>query len=494
MKKSICFCLCICSMVCCAFAQTPTWRTISGEYYDWTKTGKPEQPYAHEYHQCLSLHLLLATPDGKGGSYVRYTFEEALSLIKQTDALTRHIPKIIYLAGWQYTGHDDLYPAWHQVNNALKRPCDGTGRESLLWLYEEAKKYNTVVSLHVNMANAYNNSPLWDTYLSEGLISRMKNGDLMKIGVYNGLDCYQISFKQEWEKGYSVKRINELIELLPFLKEAGTILLDAYFSLENQYLGISQQTEESYQRRVIRYFKSLGIDVVQESYSRLREGKDHFDGLSPWFAWLDQTEEGYLKTPAYIATGAGPYRIAPQMPDVAAAEMQLGFLFGMSTRGLDCYNDLENDSKNNPDWHKCFKYQFYTGTLPYIYLNRYQREKLTGEGLQRAVSYSDDLVVSLKDSLITHHGRVLRQGNNLFLPATWNRGREILAYSQTGYASKQWDLPADWSDVREVDLYLVDEAGMRFVTTKPVVTGRVELSLQAGEALSVFPAKGKARP
>jgi hypothetical protein len=34
------------------------------------------------------------------------TFEGALKVIRKTDNLTRGIPKILYLLGWQKGGHD----------------------------------------------------------------------------------------------------------------------------------------------------------------------------------------------------------------------------------------------------------------------------------------------------------------------------------------------------------------------------------------------------
>jgi len=470
-----------------AYAQHPDWRNVSGAFYDWTRTGRPESPYAYDYGQTLVMHLMLATPDGKGGSYVRRSFEDVYALVKQVDAITRHVPKIIYLVGWQYNGHDDGYPAWHQVNNALKRSGDSTGRQSLIWLFKVCKQYNTTISVHVNMADAYQNSPLWDTYWKEGLIARLKDGAPMKIGAYNGLDAYQVCARQEWEKGYAVKRIDELLTLLPFLKEAKTLLLDAYFSRGNPYLNISREEEESCQRRVIRYFKTLGLDVAQESYLRLREGYDHFTGLSPWFTWFDQTESGYMLTPASVATGGGPFLFIRQFPKQADEEMQLGFLFGMSTRGEDCFNDLADDFRTIVHWQEAFQYQFYTGTLPYMYLNRYRRERLRGKGLQRVAYYSDGLTVSLKDSLITHHDMVLRQGNDLFVPAVWRTQREVIAYSRNGYASKIWVLPSGWSEVKAVELFRIDGSGQHFLKRLPVVDRRVCLSLLKGEAIVVRP-------
>ncbi len=52
----------------------------------------------------------------------------------------------------RYGGHDSKYPAWHEVNRALKRPQDDDAMTSLRWLLKEAKeKYRTYLSFHINI-------------------------------------------------------------------------------------------------------------------------------------------------------------------------------------------------------------------------------------------------------------------------------------------------------------------------------------------------------
>ncbi len=75
----------------------------------------------HPYHQMQVMKIMLSYPDEKGDPVLCYTFEQVLSLVKQMDAVTRGLPKTLYLVGWQYNGHDDKYPAWFEVNNHLKR-------------------------------------------------------------------------------------------------------------------------------------------------------------------------------------------------------------------------------------------------------------------------------------------------------------------------------------------------------------------------------------
>ena len=57
-----------------------------------------------------------------GESKVYCTIDEALEIIKKVDNLTLGIPKIIYLVGWQYNGHDSKYPAWFGGNETIPTP------------------------------------------------------------------------------------------------------------------------------------------------------------------------------------------------------------------------------------------------------------------------------------------------------------------------------------------------------------------------------------
>ena len=94
--------------------------------------------FNHDYSQSLVMKLGISKPDGLGGSIVFNDLEDALEIINKTDNLTFGVPKIIYLVGWQYLGHDDKYPAWFEVNKALKREVDDSAEESLRWLMREA--------------------------------------------------------------------------------------------------------------------------------------------------------------------------------------------------------------------------------------------------------------------------------------------------------------------------------------------------------------------
>jgi len=201
----------------------------SGDSYDWRKTGQPERPWFHKYDQTLVMKIFLADRIDQGrGCRVYLTFERALDVIERLDRITCGAPKIVYLVGWQYNGHDSKYPAWAEVNERLKRAQDATALESLKWLMREARKHHTTVSLHINALDAYEDSPLWQEYLDKDIIAKGKSGAPLKGIVWNGLQSYPLSYAKEWETGCAKRRIDGLLTMLPELKEAHTIHIDAF--------------------------------------------------------------------------------------------------------------------------------------------------------------------------------------------------------------------------------------------------------------------------
>src|SRR5580765_7509081 len=270
----------------------------SGDPYDWRKSGGPERPWFHKYDQSLVMKIFLADrTDQDRGCKVHLTFEQALEVIERLDRITCGAPKIVYLVGWQFNGHDSKYPAWSEVNHRLKRAQDATALESLKWLMREGRKHHTIVSLHLNALDAYEDSPLWREYLEKDIIAKDKSGAPLKGIVWGGLQSYPLSYAREWETGCAKRRIDGLLQMLPELKEAHTIHVDAFhtypplpaasqvagFKGISPFLGYPPERECAAQRMTLRYFRDWGLDVTSEHSSGGR--LDPFIGLQP-MAWI----------------------------------------------------------------------------------------------------------------------------------------------------------------------------------------------------------------
>ena len=219
----------------------------------------------YDYSQTLWMKMYLAEPEdfAKGTSRVFITFSQALDIIRAIDAMTQGIRKIVYLVGWQGLGHDDCYPEMEVVNEHLKRACDATARDSLWWLFEEAKRYNTVVSFHVNQADAYSDTPCFPELVATNSLVNGKDGKPAVIEVFNGRDAYKVSYKGYYESGLFKRLWDRFCEVTP-VRESGTVHIDNFCVAQSLNPYTSVEEEDAARSRMLDYIASLGIDVTSE--------------------------------------------------------------------------------------------------------------------------------------------------------------------------------------------------------------------------------------
>ena len=458
-------------------------KTVTGQIINAPAiTPKPTIDWQHAYHQTLTMKLFLsgAEPEkgegiqvkkrDKGECEVALNFEQALEVIRKMDNLTLGIPKIVYLVGWQYNGHDSKYPAWDGVNPRLKRQQDETALKSMKWLMEEAFKYNTTVSVHINMFDAYDDSPLWDMYVENDIIARNADGSLRK-----GEWGWPISYTQEWKTGYAQRRIDRICEMLP-LKKAGTVHIDAFHTwvpLEPEgpispYLGYSIEEETETQEKIYKYWNSKGVDVTSEGMRFLRISA--FEGLQPASWWFSPSVEEYMNWPASYYCGG-------------TTTDPSGLLFGKSMHGEDLI-------RKDPVQLSGFLKQFCTQTLPWYYLNRLNRLTYSDKKTYKEVLFSEGVTTHMDDKnyYIKQNGRVLLQNGNVFIPALWTDSPAIIAYSTDGYEQKTWKLPSDWDNYRKVDVFRLTLNGLESLQQNVNIRNRkLLLSLHKDEAILIRP-------
>ncbi len=450
--------------------------TRDGDVYTdaMTVTIKPEsaRPYVRDYTETLTMKLFL----GKTGT-IDLNLEEALEAIKKMDNMTRGIPKIVYLVGWQHDGHDSKYPDWNLVNPRLKREQDATALDSLKWLMDEAVKYNTTVSLHINMTDAYEDSPQWNEFKEKDLLRKEANGELIKGGLWVSGQSYRVNLTRAWEAGVLQRNIDDLIEMLPQLQRGGTIHIDAFvtnyvpsepdpngYSSPYHQTTFKQDTET--QKKIIRYWRDKGIDFTSEYFQLYRE--DPLYGIQPMAWWADWPSfDAQMKLPASVAVGGR-----------GGNE-----LLGISMHGEDI---VMKDKENLPGYLQ----EFSTTTLVWQYLNKFER--ISYDSSSNKVTFSDNVTSSIHNGkhIVKQGDMFIADGKDVFVPELWRKNtREIMAFSEKGYSERSWKLPADWSDVSEVHLYEIGMGLPRLVDKSlAVVDGQVTLSLRAGRAVYIVPA------
>ncbi|HEX4400181.1 MAG TPA: discoidin domain-containing protein [Galbitalea sp.] len=480
----------------------------------------------------------MADPDGSGGTEILTTVDQALQKIKEASLLDGDAPKIVYLEGWQYEGHDSGYPSWDEVNPALKRPEDATAADSINWLIGAAQAYNTVVSLHINMKDAYNDGtvvedPLYSVYGPSGadLLDRCAGTDpnsddttsaceqnsesagaleLADVSYSGARDGYWVNFTREWQSGYAQSRINDLLAEIPNLRESGTIHIDAYYPgssggpnndlstrypdsyVIDTYHGTTYAQEEATQRQVFRYWRAQGMDVTSENLEQL--------GLQP-AAWLldgtnsvdGATTADVVMRPGSLVTLGESVVNRDSLPDGGLGNNgegdgdEINFLQGASAH--------QEGNWDHWNFANLYSHDFALDTLPFLYLNTLTKSSFSGNKL----TYSGGVVADASESSesewnITQGGNYLRIGDDDFFPATWVTGHlEIMAYSDEGYAtedltSRSWTLPSTWSAVTNVDVYQTSANGYIPVAQGlPVTSNQVTLDLTAGQLVVIVP-------
>lgn len=375
----------------------------------------------YNYAHSMMMKIKLSEPDNKGGCLIYANFESTLDFIKQIDMMTLGAPKIIYLIGWQYLGHDDKYPAFFEVNDLLKRAQDATGLDSLLWLMAEAKKYNTILSVHINLSDAYPDSPLWQEYIDKDLILKNNKGELKCTGEWNGNKCYQVRFAEEVKSGMFYKRVDKLFDLLP-LAEIKTLHIDAFFARKG--LNTTIASEKAARRMMIEYLNGKGVDVTSEflyreteSGRRMHYGDSDVVGMiaSYWKPVLNSKE--IIKYQADKVPGG-------KICNSLTLDKNIQWLIYGGMQGEDII--LEGG-----DWQKKFLKEFVLYNLPYLYLNNYKRIRVKGIGIFRSCQYNSGIVTNIIGHKIIDKGNVLKHNNELCLPIDW-RDNSYIAYSEKG--------------------------------------------------------------
>jgi hypothetical protein len=125
-------------------------------------------------------------------------------------------------------------------------------------------------------------------------------------------------------------------------------------------------------------------------------------------------------------------------------------------------------------------------TLPWYYLSRLERVRFENNALY----YSEGVVARTEeDRNIVRKGEfVLRENDNLFVPALWQKKKEIIAYSKNGYENKAWRLPDEWTNVGKVELYRITPEGCVLLEKDVSLTGaNLVLSMGKDESVSIVP-------
>lgn len=434
-------------------------------------------PYVHEYDQILVYKIPVdycpASP------MPALDAAQTLEVIRRVDNLTRGVPKIAYLVGWQYRGHDTGYPALDRVNERLKRPGDASAVDSLRWLMREGPKYHTLVSLHVNFSDCYlDDNALGPHYKERDIIVRNGDGTHRQGYVWCDHLAYRASnFRNWYQDTFKDKQIGPLFALLPELAAAGTLHPDAWYSVDDPYYAVTDGMDCEAMRQMTVYVRrTYNVDLTTE-FDRRRPPNTDFVLYHPmlWhIAWDERTPPDPMKIPSYFLCGVNAKTWSN------SAETVQSKFFG---EGAPFESEIEKDPVRIPGGLRSFA----TRALPWYYLNRKLRLSFDGQ----TARFSDDAITSYPGKYVLKRGAdFLQDGDDVCLPALWRANREVIAYSGDGYSHRAWRLPEDWAGIRRADVYKITLDGP-VLAQKGLTIGPdrlIRISLGRDEGVSILPA------
>jgi len=394
---------------------------------------KPYQ-YYRSYDNCFVYKIFLKAV---GESKCRCTLEQAMEIIKQIANFSAGLPQIVYLVGWNHDGHDSKYPDWSIVGSQCAYLSHREPVNALRAFIRDARRYHAVVSLHINMDDAYEDSPLWEEYCAQNLINLNNDGKKQISGQWSSGCAYEISKTREWESGLTQKRILGLLKLIPELRQSATIHLDALRPRPSTGLGTDMQQEIDSCRKIFEFWHSNGIDVTCEFLASY-----DFIGYVPMVWALNLDEEGRLKYPSSVICG-GSADWNQRRKTMCDPVSWIG-LYGVPSAGclydaawgasLGC--DFQPTSGNMPADRMA---DFYLKTLPWHFLNRFRALELRQTTSVYKVIFSNGVESSIETETgcqrITWNDIPILDNGNLCIEAVWRQDshrRFFLFFSRDG--------------------------------------------------------------
>jgi Endo-alpha-N-acetylgalactosaminidase/Galactose mutarotase-like fold domain len=382
------------------------------------------------------------------------SFEECLPIIKSIAGITGSLPQIVILVGWQYQGHDTGYPALDKVN------LDVGGPEKLRWLAREAKKYNAVISYHINLDDAYREHPDWDP----SVLCLGRDGKPYPWMFYSGgpgvhLQAYHISHTKEVESGYFQKRAQAFLEAVPVEKavHCDTFRYSNISFGPGEDIGMNDELELGC-KRIVEWFAARGIDVSSEG------PYDGFYGMLSWFLHRQAMNDPFHIIMMHGKVYGGGKPLQPVNEVLGwSTDMPVQAHPSQRYKQYSVYSATETSD------------MFYLGTLLQYYLDKKELVFLGPEGDEYVARFSDGTISRQKNGgpLSVRQGDVvIADGQDRLIPLN---DSELRLYSVTG-GERSWTLPAAWSGAKTELFELVPE-GAHEVKEFQIKNNRLKLTM-----------------
>jgi len=376
----------------------------------------------------------------KGSTAENLSFRDELERIRQFAAQTDSAACIIYLLGWQYTGHDSGYPSVDKVNESLG------GYKELVNLISEAKKLHVNVSFYDNYDDSYPTHPGWDP----DVICRDPQGNLMLGGAWDGEQSYLISsYKYAMKSG--LNRVNYTLNTYPVEKAYFIDVLAGGYHGGRKYdfnpaspAGAQKNFEGKL--KIIDAFNKRGLDVATEDFTGFFVGHAGTFGDIVAFDNIYFKGEQQIPLIPLIYHGKTSFGMKVSSPSLYVKT----FLYGQRAQ---VFTNLRN-----------------VFTASDYVLDALPKQKLYGKPMKtyqrfgdlERVVYEDGSVVEANVKADTYSvalrdGQLIARNYTSFIPV---RKNTYLACSRNG-GQFDYPVPEEWADKKKIRVFKINHDGSR---------------------------------
>ena len=204
------------------------------------------------YERCVFYKFMLDHGDDEPTA----TLDDLKKFYREAANVLDNHRQVVYVVGWQKGGHDHGYPEPFELNDNIP------SADELKECINEARDYNTYVSLHDNFEDAYLNC-----ITDESLIALDSYGEKYRGWIWSGGLSYILSLKKYVESGAMQKRVKWIIDNFG-IKD--TYHIDVTTSEMRRYdfsPDVSSAADEGleYKYKIFEEFNKYGIDVTSET-------------------------------------------------------------------------------------------------------------------------------------------------------------------------------------------------------------------------------------
>lgn len=404
--------------------------------------------YWNHYHDSLVYKIFLKGK--RPGDPVLTTLDQVTNVVRVVGQLSGGMHQVVYLVGWQHEGHDSRYPSWDSVGRHCASSFSDDPLQSLRAVMTHLRCYNADVSLHVNMNDAYTNSPLWEQYVDADTLCRNGDGKFCRGALWGGERSYRISHYKEWRTGLAQKRISRLLKMIPEIRASATIHIDALFGVRSDYDGIDIREDVDAINNIVDYWHESGIDVTTEFLPSFDQV-----GYFPAVYHLNIDERARLRfPPSLLCGGDAAWNVrdgADYYRRKDTAFMPQGGCAYEEAWGCGHFGDLTGDSvKDGRFCENLFK-----NSLLNAYYNKSRPRRHVIEGDEYRVERENGVVsiveMSTRRLTVRDHQRIVVDDENYVLDFPIDNG-VVLAYSRHG-CDRWYELPKEFLARKELRGY-----------------------------------------